>query len=709
MSNDDIDHFIDLGYQPIPLRRHNEKDAKGKPIGKAPFHKDWVAKDYSDFDYRDHDGNIGFRLDADDLVVDIDPRQIADSENADDLADALSDMVDRFQSIFGVGADTSLSVETGGGGLHIYLKKPQDVEVRNNVRDWPGFEFKSFGRQVLAPGSIHDRTKRVYERYFLSADDAVEAPPALLDAIKRTDAGKELIAVDSGKYDADRLGEMLDALPVEKFRDHDKWLSLAMACHAATAGQGREVFLDWCVADPEYAEQREEIGHRWDSFSADRGRGITHKTLESLVREVGHWELIQPDDASDDFPDGDEDIGGGPPIRVRRKKSGEAYDDLVNAKNVVIGLGYIPAHDIMRDEILVGGQILTENLLHAIRDEIVKLYGSAYQPSLKTVDEALKALALTNPCHPVRDYLNGLSWDGKTRCRHLFTQAFHTLGEALDEEFGLRFMISAVARARRPGCKVDTVPIISGPQGFMKSTGLRLLFGDELFSDTGLGDLKSKDTPMRLRRFWCTEIAELSGLSKAETNDLKNFLSRLHDDYRPPYARLNERYERQFVMVGTTNDAEYLSDPTGARRFWTMTTESPVDLEWITSNRDQLWAEADARLKAGERWWLDGPDAREAEKAAKLRTSADPWEVIVEDYLLDRLDVDSWDEAPDPNKIASTELLQMLGIANAKSSMAQSKRLGAVMRKLGWERQTIRLNDRIVKGYQKPDDDGFFD
>jgi predicted P-loop ATPase len=136
------------------------------------------------------------------------------------------------------------------------------------------------------------------------------------------------------------------------------------------------------------------------------------------------------------------------------------------------------------------------------------------------------------------------------------------------------------------------MPVLEGEQGTGKSTALRYLFGDRFFIDH-LPDFHSKDSFQQLQGAWCVEVAELSALSKADVKDVKQFLSRLVDKFRPPFGRLPIQVPRRSVFWGTVNPEEggYLRDPTGARRFWPIETKR-IDTDAILRDRDQLWAEA---------------------------------------------------------------------------------------------------------------------
>jgi predicted P-loop ATPase len=253
--------------------------------------------------------------------------------------------------------------------------------------------------------------------------------------------------------------------------------------------------------------------------------------------------------------------------------------------------------------------------------------------------EAVRAVADRNRFHPVRDYLNGLTWDGKPRLDTWLIDHLGAEASALNKAFGARWMIGLVARVMRPGCKLDTALILESRQGLMKSSVLSTL-GDPWFTDH-MPDLGSKDAMEQLQGVWIVELAELSSLGRAETHRVKAFLSTAKDRFRPSYGRVAADHPRQCGFGGTINPSGsgYLRDETGNRRFWCVKCavnwpdDRRVDIAGLAAEKDQLWAEAVVRFRAGEPWWLDSSAEAEAEAAAEERFESDSREVVIQRYL----------------------------------------------------------------------------
>ena len=300
-----------------------------------------------------------------------------------------------------------------------------------------------------------------------------------------------------------------------------------------------------------------------------------------------------------------------------------------------------------------------------------------------TVHQAIDYRAHELSYHPVRDYLNGLVWDGTKRLSSWLSMY---LGAELNDYsmgVGKMFFISMVARIFQPGCKADHMIVLEGEQGILKSTACRVIAG-EWFSDN-LPDINAgKETSQHLRGKWLIEVAELHAMSKAEASLLKSFISRTVERFRPPYGRTEVAEARQCIFIGTTNKDEYLRDETGGRRFWPVQATG-IDIDALSIDRDQLFAEAVACYRAGEWWWPTGEFEREyamPEQAKRYET--DPWEEPISQHLVSN-----------PNsKLSLLEIAQQVGLGSldnmGRFSQREANRIKAIMSTLGWKKSAKR-------------------
>lgn len=304
--------------------------------------------------------------------------------------------------------------------------------------------------------------------------------------------------------------------------------------------------------------------------------------------------------------------------------------------------------------------------------------------------DVVAAICEENRFHAVRDYLGGLTHDGVARISTLLTRGFGAVPEdaghaAYIEAVGRAILIGAVARVYVPGCKADAMAILEGPQGAYKSSGVRALVPDEdWFSDTLPHDLSGKDARQHLPGKWLVEMSEISQLRKAEVETLKSFLTTQVDKYRPSYGRVEVSRKRQSLFVGTTNEDAYLADVTGNRRFWPVKVGA-VDLEWIRTNRDQLWAEAVKAFRAGERWWLTDAEAERAVSEQASRMVYDEWEPIVM----------AWANEKSGDVTIGDILADALFIPANHQGKPEQMRVAAVLKKNGYQK---RRKDRGVAG-----------
>lgn len=318
----------------------------------------------------------------------------------------------------------------------------------------------------------------------------------------------------------------------------------------------------------------------------------------------------------------------------------------------------------------------------------------------------VKMASFENRVHPVRDWLDGLRWDGTPRLERWLSKCLGTQDSEYSRLVGRYYLISMVARIYRPGCKVDTVLVLEGEQGAMKSSALRALAGPEFFGDTPfvMGD---KDSFLALRGKWLYEIAELDSLNKAEVTRAKAFLSSPVDSYRAPYAARFEDHPRQCVFAATTNQYEYLRDLTGNRRFWPVRVGA-IDIAAIERVREQLFAEAVHRFKAGEQWHptREEFDAHFVEEIDK-RLIDDPWVSVVSAWL------DSPDQRLDttqgkgPGVTTADVLLKAIRMDAHKIGGArlEASRVGGIMHRLGYVRQR-RSTGRREWAYWRKDNGG---
>jgi predicted P-loop ATPase len=260
------------------------------------------------------------------------------------------------------------------------------------------------------------------------------------------------------------------------------------------------------------------------------------------------------------------------------------------------------------------------------------------------VHDAIELAMLHAKQHPVREYLTGLVWDGARRADTLFIDYLGATDSLYAREVTRKALLGAVARVMSPGCKHDHILVLVGPQGTRKSTTLAKL-GKGWFSDS-LYTLSGKDAYEQLQGHWIIEMGEMAATRKAELEQIKQFVSKQSDSYRAAYARRTQEHPRQCAFFGSTNDEEFLRDPTGGRRFWpiVVTEAGKVLGERLTGETvDQIWAEVVVRYNAGEQWYLSDEVEALAREVQATHTEFNGKQGLIEKFL-DALLPEDWDD-----------------------------------------------------------------
>jgi predicted P-loop ATPase len=284
--------------------------------------------------------------------------------------------------------------------------------------------------------------------------------------------------------------------------------------------------------------------------------------------------------------------------------------------------------------------------------------------------------------HPIRKYLSSLEWDRRPRLPTLFTHYFGAAASPYTEAISKMFLISMVARISEPGCKADYMVVLEGAQGGLKSTACSIL-GGEWFSDSLPDITAGKDASQHLRGKWLIEVSEMHAMNRAEAAQLKAFITRPTERYRPSYGRREVVEPRQCVFMGTTNRDTYLRDETGGRRFWPLRAGT-IDIDALARDRDQLFAETTIRYQQRVLWWPDKDFERQhmtPEQAARYEAD-EAWEETIAAYLgtCSRVTV---------GQVAR----ESLHLEPSRIGTAQQRRIARVLEILGWKRENNGKTD----------------
>ena len=261
----------------------------------------------------------------------------------------------------------------------------------------------------------------------------------------------------------------------------------------------------------------------------------------------------------------------------------------------------------------------------------------AIEPPSNVMLEATTLLAQRCASHPVREWLEGLKWDGKARVDTWIKDYCEgRADEPYLSEVSRKFLLAMVKRVFEPGCQWDYILVLEGKQGKYKSSIARALASDKWFMDN-LPDLKDKDAMLNLQGKWLIELGELANVKRSDHNLVKAYLSRRTDTVRPHYGRIMADVPRQSVFIGTVNEGQYLKDPTGNRRFWPVTVGS-CDVAGLKEVREQLFAEAMDIYRTKKEVLMLSPSADVQAHDAQDERRIDDDETEMRDVLQDFMD-----------------------------------------------------------------------
>lgn len=328
------------------------------------------------------------------------------------------------------------------------------------------------------------------------------------------------------------------------------------------------------------------------------------------------------------------------------------------------------------------------------RDEGVGIHKIARS----VVEDQMLLAAERRSYDPLKTYLEGLKWDGVSRCETMFERYFGAaLKDAEGEDISAyvravskRWCIAAVARALRPGCQMDNVLILQGMQGIGKTRAVEVL-GGEWFSGAKI-DPHDKDSLMAVAQAWISELGELGIFQRNGTDSLKEFFTKKTDQFRRPYGRVLEKRPRRCVFIGTTDKDEIFNDTAGERRYWPVTC-GQVDIEGLKEARDQIWAEAVVLFKSGEQWHLTPEENVLRIAQTDARAIHDNYEEAIRNWILAK----PVKQRPKTLQVTDSGLLLALKELPNKGS---ERRIGDALRKLGFLKRRERLGeDRVYLWY----------
>lgn len=530
---------------------------------------------------------------------------------------------------------------------------------------------------------------------------------------------------------------------------HDDWVMVGMALKHALGDAGLRLWDYWSSKGAKYPGS-DALARKWASFHGASARGtVSEATVFKMATQAG-WKPVRrprvraaavpPPSASEgastpspasgggggrDGPAGDDPppADGEPTPHWRKQLLGEGGKKDCR-ENVYTYLTHQPklkglvaynefSHQVLKTRAppwdSPPGEWTTND------DYFLALWLAQHEritfKSESTIVAGVAMAAHAGRFHPVTQYLDALpAWDGTPRLRHWLAECLGAEDSEYTALVGSWFVMGMVRRIRNPGCQHDYMIVLEGLQGKKKSTALRTLaVRDEWFADTPVR-LGTPDAMLTLAGKWVYEIAEMDSFNRAETTAVKGYITSRSDRVREPYARRFVDRPRSGVLVGSTNQAEYFKDPTGARRFWPVACDGEIDLAKLQEWRDQLFAEALVRLAstdADERrcWPTRAEEEQYLVPQQEKREIVDPWFDRLALWLESKANYgESGLEVREVERFTAFELLTKclnVPMDRIDGNRQMSTRVGQIMHKLGWPRDRESRPPRVWF-YQRP-------
>jgi hypothetical protein len=698
----------------------------GKQAGKHPRTKNGLDNATTDLDQiaewwrRWPDANLLIATGAVSgfVVVDIDPARGGEDNFAE------------LESAHGAVPRTVMS-RTGGAGRHLLFAVPDGGLSNSNNKIAEGIDVRGDGGYIVAPPSAHlSGGSYAWDALCRPGEvEIAEMPAWLLDLARRKPAPPSLRLVAPSSHSlTDRIKRATSYLSkmagaISGAGGHDATWRAALAL-VRGFDLPANVAFDILAREynpkcrPQWSER--ELRHKIENADSDASLTPGY-LLDDPKRE---WRAPptpkaprpepSPEDDGRDAADDDDDEAADPQAwqaeLSRSRKTGDIKNTYGNAALILRHTyGQRLTYNAMRLTPCLDGKPLGDADIGRIREDMERTWGVS--PSKDNTAEAVAQVSVERSFHPVRDYLTGLQWDGVPRLDRVALEILGTEANALTVRMLRCWFISAVARALQPGCKVDTALVLVGRQGFFKSTFFEIL-GGPFFSDTAM-DISGKDGLLQLAFAWLYEWPELENVtSKKQASEVKAFTTSRTDTFRPPFARAVIQHPRSTVIVGTTNEEQFLNDATGSRRFWVVRVSREVNRTLLTEWRDQLWAEARAAFASGEPWWLGREEDDAREDDADVHQVDDAVHAVVaqwvggqeaERIILGRRGDMSLGYLSTHGFLTTGDILERaFKLEPGRWERAVQTRVGVAMRRLGWSKNRVTIHGIRTWLYYQP-------
>jgi hypothetical protein len=497
-------------------------------------------------------------------------------------------------------ANTYTEISPSGTGLHLLFQKTSKIELLANKHHFDNYaiEIYSTGRYFTFTESEHKLSK---ELRTITPDDFI----ALLSTIgypwKKSEPAYELVQPTAHSLDdsalLDKMFASKNGTRIKKIWDGDaseynqdySSADHALCMHLAfwtgkNYQQIEKLWLSSPLGQRKKTQEREDYRQRTlhsaisntnEVYTAPRQ--YTKKDGETVDDEID-YEFIMSG-GKDPYP-----LLIFPNItRVLRKDP--HFKDTIRKNDF--------SHFVEVKSIQGKWEALNDDFISRTREYIAENFGCFVKLSKDMTTDAIIRVAGDNRVNPPRDYFTSLVWDGVPRINSWIHHAYGTPDDELNQAIGANWLKGLVKRVMQPGCQFDEVLALESPQGYRKSSSLRVL-GSPWHVET-THSLDNKDFYLLLAQNVIVEFSEGEIMDRSSVNKIKAEITKTEDQLRPPYERGMVTFKRSCVFAVTTNRLE-LKDDTGNRRWLPVQLQKVADIDWLEENKDQLYAEAYHRV-----------------------------------------------------------------------------------------------------------------
>ncbi|MCM8595157.1 VapE domain-containing protein [Accumulibacter sp.] len=600
-------------------------------------------------------------------------------------------------------AGTYSEVSPSGHGVRAFFLGRVPANRKDNRRS-PQVEFFTSKGFVTVTG----RLTEVCSLLGLDESLAPLTPEILALYTERFGVGKaSATAIED--LDPHQVREMLNH--VDPDGPHDAWLRIGLGLHHQFGADGFELWNEWSVRGTKYPGER-TLRSRWGSIRNDEANPVTIATVRQAAREGGWVEDLsaefeplvdaEPTDAEVTTLTPRTAPADAPWPGLARDRYGRIEPTVGNLFKALghegmarMRLGY----DQFRDEIMFSTDA-GENWAPFKDVDYVTLRITLERRGFKPIGRELirdvvARVAEDHRFDSAQQWLNTLAWDSVPRIDGFLPSYFGAEDTPYAQAIGAYTWTALAGRVMEPGCKADMAPILIGEQGSGKSSGVVAMApARDFFCEISFTE-EEADLARKMRGRLIAEIGELRGLHTRELEHIKAFVSRTHEDWIPKFKEFHTVFPRRLLLIGTTNQGEFLADETGNRR-WLPIRVGRVDVEAIERDCLQLWAEG------RDRFLLEGVAWSDAERLARDQHQAhmitDSWEDIVREWL-DQVGADGVKNASRRFLRLNDVLRFALNFDTKNITRREELRVGRVLTTIGYEKKVVREGDKLFKAW----------